>query len=479
MHMTWTTFVQRKAQKTKLNGLDFWRSRLGAKIVALMIAASAVLSVGAASVQLYLSYLQDRDRVLNELTIVEESFKDGLETALWQYNFEQVEVLLDGVFASQDIVYLRLQTSIGDGWELGESAGSDLVLQDFPLTFERDRQADSLGTLRVGLSLEFARQRLWRQFWALLASNFAKSLLGSIAMLLIFDRLAARHLRSLAQQIQMPWLNAETKIEIDRPVTQTADELDEITSALNTTRNQVRAAHHELLSVNARLSEANQEQAEFTYAISHDLKSPANTIAMLIDEFREVQDLNAEGQSILMDMAKTSGHMRQLVDDVLGYSQLVGSEMATERVDLSGLFEEICGDLAADIREAGAEIMVEELPSVLGNRMQLRLLFQNLLSNAVKFRACLRVPLIEVKHQSQPSGLQVTISDNGIGIAKKHRQRVFGMFKRLNAQSSYAGTGLGLTICQRVMSNHNGQIQICDGIDGGTAFRLTFPQEAA
>lgn len=235
-------------------------------------------------------------------------------------------------------------------------------------------------------------------------------------------------------------------------------------------------AHSRQLSATlAQLEKSNREQAEFTYAISHDLKSPANTIGMLIEELGEVEDLGADGLAVLKDMTTTNLHMRRLVDDVLAYSRIVDEAMTVETIDLAELIDEIRLDLASEISNADAVISSENLHSIDGNRMQVRMLLQNLISNSVKFRAPERAPRVEVSSRSAAEGIEITVTDNGIGIPEEFRDRVFGLFQRLNVQLAYEGTGLGLTICQRVMSNHKGRIWIGPGLDGGSAFTMVFP----
>ena len=231
----------------------------------------------------------------------------------------------------------------------------------------------------------------------------------------------------------------------------------------------------ELSAVVRQLENANREQAEFTYAISHDLKSPANTIGLLIEELSEVETLSEDGQSVLEDMAKTNFRMRQSVDDVLGYIKVVDGEMDTGSIDLNELIDEIRTDLRSAIQEAHAEIDICPLPMLVGCRAQVRILFQNLISNAVKFRCRDRPTRIEVTGKLVNDGVQVCVADNGIGIPKKFRDRVFGLFQRLNSQSEFEGTGLGLAICKRVISNHNGTIRVGEGIDGGARFTMQFP----
>ena len=241
---------------------------------------------------------------------------------------------------------------------------------------------------------------------------------------------------------------------------------------------QEQSHNRELGNLVMRLEKANREQAEFTYAISHDLKSPANTISMLIEELKELGELDDGAQTVLADMTSTNHHMRQLVDDVLSYSRLVDEEMTVKQVNLAEVIEEIRKDLASDISNAEATISVADLPEIKGNRTQLRMLLQNLISNAVKFRAADRAPRVEISSRQTTQGVHLVVADNGIGIPEEHRDRVFGLFQRLNAHATYEGTGLGLTICQRIMSNHNGQITIEAGIDGGTAFSMIFPAGA-
>ncbi|WP_425073417.1 ATP-binding protein [Sagittula sp. S175] len=235
----------------------------------------------------------------------------------------------------------------------------------------------------------------------------------------------------------------------------------------------------QLQTLVSQLQQANREQAEFTYAISHDLKSPANTIGMLIDVLSEEADLDGDGRDVLADMARTNSHMRQLVDDVLAYSRIVDEALVVERVALAELVQTICADLRGDIVAADARIEIGDLPDVTGNPTQLRMLFQNLIANAIKFRNTDRRPLISVTGRRDATGLVVEVSDNGIGIPAQHRDKVFGLFQRLHSQTRFAGTGLGLTICKRVMSNHKGDIRIADDSRQGTTFIMTFPEEAA
>jgi len=354
--------------------VDFWRNRLGRKIVMLMIAVSALFSVGAAGIQLYLSYERDRARAFSAFDIVETSFRDGLERALWEFNFRQVEALLNGIFTKQDIVYLKLDAETGQSWQRGSADAPELTLREFTLSYQGQANAPSpVGVLTAGLSLEFVRARIWTQFRELVLTNFIKTMLASVAMLFIFDRLAARHLRSIAIQSGQEWLDTDDGVVIDRPRIGLPDELDDIVQSLNHARDRVRGAHdqlsirlEELARLNEKLADANREQAEFTYAISHDLKSPTNTVRMLLRELRhETQDgRNDDSTEIFDDLETTVARMGQLVEDVLAYSRSVGENMTVEPVDLNEEVQAILQDLSGDIAAAGAQVELGTLPVV-------------------------------------------------------------------------------------------------------------------
>ncbi len=469
--------------------VDFWRSRLGRKIVAMMIAGSAVLSVGATGVQLYLAYERDRARVFDELAIIEDSFRDGLESALWTFNFDQVNVLLDGIFAQHDIVYLRLITPTGNAWERGKPDEEDLILTEFELAFRgKPDKLVPVGNLTAGLSLEFVQTRIWEQFWAFILSNFIKTLLASIVMLAIFDRLAGRHLRAISDQASAEWLDTNEMVAISRAKTENSDELDDIVGSLNHARASVRASHAELSDriaelgiLNSKLSDANREQSEFTYAISHDLKSPTNTVKMLLRELRESNNaaLDNDSVEILDDLDVTVARMGQFVDDVLVYARSIGEEMSVETVNLTVEVEAIIRDLSGDIADAGADVRTGELPTVTGNAVQLRLLMQNLISNAIKFHDPVRQPVVEIESTpGQKNGwIAVSVRDNGIGIDEKHLDRIFGLFKRLHNYAAYQGSGIGLTVCQRIVSNHGGKIEVSSSKWVGSKFTVLMSEK--
>ena len=224
------------------------------------------------------------------------------------------------------------------------------------------------------------------------------------------------------------------------------------------------------------LTQTNRQQAEFTYAISHDLKSPTNTIRMLIEELAlSVGEALTPDARELIDLAQqTTVRMARLVDDVLAYSRCIEDQAVMVPVDLNQLLAAITADLRSDIAIAGALVEIPLLPAVWGLPVQLKLLFQNLIANAVKFRAPNTVPVIRITQKPKGRRLLISVRDNGIGIAPEHHQRVFGLFQRLHGHDSYQGSGLGLALCKRIMTNHAGDIRLESVPGAGSSFTVSF-----
>lgn len=472
------------------------RDGMGRNLIALILLMNAFLSVITSSVQLYSGYQRDETRILLTIETIDESFRDGFEDALWDYNFGLIEALLNGVFNKNYVEYVKLTTVEGRTWELGNRNASGAVPQDIEFFHEAPNGDElPLGNLSVVLSFDVAWERMWSQAWTILASNFAKTVVACIFMLLLFDRRISRHLKTIATYVaRTSWPKNDQLIQLDRPNQRVADELDHIVTAINTAKHkshsdfallereieQRQIVEAMLKHRTGALEEANREQAEFTYAISHDLKAPANTICMLLGELAELETerLSADGREILDDAKRTVLRMTHLVEDVLGYARTVESPMEPEDIDLDAMARDIEHDLRGDITAARATVTIDDLPSVEGNAIQMRLLLQNLMSNAIKFRDPNRHPKINITKLPGNADSQVgfSVCDNGIGIDADYHEKVFGMFQRLHAYGEYDGTGLGLSLCKRIVNNHGGKITLRSNPGQGSCFEIWLPR---
>jgi light-regulated signal transduction histidine kinase (bacteriophytochrome) len=234
-------------------------------------------------------------------------------------------------------------------------------------------------------------------------------------------------------------------------------------------------------TVEKELRRSNDELQRFAYVASHDLSEPLRMVTsycgLLADEYGE--QLDDDARDYLHFAVDGAIRMRALIDDLLDYSRVGWSAAPAVPVSLTEVFADAVRDVGPAIADAGADVSVGLLPVVRGDEAQLRRVAQNLLANAVKFRAEGRAPQIAVTAVSSGSMVTVSVSDNGIGIPQQHRERVFVMFKRLHARDAYAGTGLGLALCKRIVEMHGGDVWVEEQPQGGSVFRFTLPLAVA
>ncbi|MFW8595640.1 sensor histidine kinase [Cribrihabitans neustonicus] len=224
---------------------------------------------------------------------------------------------------------------------------------------------------------------------------------------------------------------------------------------------------------------ATEELRAFSYALSHDLKAPANTVLMVLNELSEHLEgqLDGEGREMLAIGLKTVMRMRSQIDALLNFTHVTENRQRHEDLDLAALTQEVLSDLRGDIAGAKAGIEVGELPVYSGNAVQIQMLIQNLLSNAIKFRRPGQPPRMRISAAplDGAGGVRLSVADNGIGIAPADREKIFGMFQRLHVYQDYPGSGLGLSMCRRVARNHGGSITVADTPGGGTTFIVNLP----
>jgi light-regulated signal transduction histidine kinase (bacteriophytochrome) len=181
-------------------------------------------------------------------------------------------------------------------------------------------------------------------------------------------------------------------------------------------------------------------------------------------------------EAALLDIARRgASRMRQLIEDLLTYAGIGTGSSQPGSVDMDALVTEVLSDLGSLIDDAGATIRRTPLPRVWGHAPLLGQLVQNLVANALKFRRADDGCVIEITGRDEGANAHLSVADNGIGIDPSHRDEVFGVFTRLNGDDQYAGSGIGLATCAKVVAFHGGSIKVEDGIDGGIAVVVHLP----
>jgi signal transduction histidine kinase len=239
-------------------------------------------------------------------------------------------------------------------------------------------------------------------------------------------------------------------------------------------------AARELEQRNAELERSNHELEQFASIVSHDLKSPLQVVRGFVELLgRDAGKVTADAAQTYVNAAlRGADRMDRLIDDLLAYSRAGQRPASYVPVDLNELMREVVADSAAQARDADVLINVESLPSVAGDHTQLRQLLQNLLDNAVKFRRPGVTPEVSVRASEDNGWWKIRVEDNGVGVDRRHREAIFGMFSRAHHRDQ-PGSGIGLAVCARVVANHGGNIWVEDGPAGGSAFCFTLSKDPA
>lgn len=231
----------------------------------------------------------------------------------------------------------------------------------------------------------------------------------------------------------------------------------------------------ELAHSSAELSRSNADLESFAYVASHDLQEPLRMISSYLSLLGEHYHgkLDAQADEFIAYAVDGVEQMRALVQDWLSYSRASRAPICLELLDCKAVVDRALANLQQAIKESRAEITVKSLPVVKGDATQLERLFQNLIGNAIKFRSQ-HPPIIEVSAR-QNGEWTFCIHDNGIGVDPQYRERIFGIFQRLHTRQEYAGTGIGLAVCKRVVERHGGRIWVESEPGRGSSFFFTLP----
>lgn len=232
----------------------------------------------------------------------------------------------------------------------------------------------------------------------------------------------------------------------------------------------------ELGEAMGRLEKSNSALEQFAYAISHDLNEPLRSITGYIQLLskRHSQSLDEQGRHYVDKIENASKKLQEMIAGVLDYSRLGNQKRELAPVDCNEMIGEVLAGLEAAIGETHAEIKCSKLPIVKGDRIQLMRVFQNLISNAIKFQKH-KVPVVSISAKRQAGFFLFSVKDNGIGIDPKHFDSIFVIFKRLHSREEFKGSGVGLSVCKKIVESHGGKIWVKSESGKGTTFNFTIP----
>ncbi len=223
------------------------------------------------------------------------------------------------------------------------------------------------------------------------------------------------------------------------------------------------------------LHKSNKNLENFAHSISHDVRQPLRTIYSFLQLLQENEPEMKEASKEFLDFAlKGAKDMTSLVDGLLEYSKLNYSDEKHVILDPNQVIKRVISNLRVDVSEKKAKFNISSLPKIKGNETQIYQLFQNLIFNAIKFRKEEVDPVVDVSFQEKEDRILVFIVDNGKGIKLENQEYIFQLFYQ--GMEKKDGYGIGLSLCKKIMENHQGEIDVLSQEGVGTTFILSFPK---
>ena len=220
------------------------------------------------------------------------------------------------------------------------------------------------------------------------------------------------------------------------------------------------------------------EQRDFAHALSHDMKAPLRTLRWVFEDIATEcgERLDEDTLEMIAMAERTISRFRTMIDDVLEYSEADDARGLSSEVDLDGLLRGVEEDLGGDLERLGGRLHVDPLPVVRGDATQLSMLFRNLIDNALKFHRPGKAPRVRVYAREGRHHVEIRVVDNGVGLPAEHHEAVFRLFGRLHRRDTHEGSGIGLSLVERVARNHGGSVAVHSDGESGCTFAIRLPK---
>ena len=496
------------------------KNPITAKLLAFIILVSLVIALTSILIQLYTSFNDDVSEFEKQLDQVRISILPTMEKSLWGFDQEQLHVQIQSVLAldqvikvavvwndwnnvEQDMV-VSLRKTANDS--LRDITDNHVLIKEYPLSYSDEFTPEqSLGRLVITASLQGVYSRLWDRAWLITILQGTETLLVSLLILWLVRHFLTRHMESIARYARE--LNLDklaTHLTLDRPESPTGrpDELDNVVNGFNQMRETLlgdiekrrmievalaaeKVEKMETLKQKAAAEATSRAKSQFLAAMSHEIRTPMNGVIGMLELLRDTP-LNETQQHYLDTIHRSGEALLEIINDILDYSKIEAGKMELESIsfDLEDLVEDCIQLFGTTANKNNIELIgsIERSTplKLTGDPTRLRQIIINLLGNAFKFTdkgfVSLRVEGCQ-NNSTDSALLRFSITDTGIGIDKGSQQFLFDSFSQADSSTTrkYGGTGLGLTICKRIVEMMGGQIGVQSVKGQGSTFWFTAP----
>ena len=480
----------------------FWRyfrkHPLATRLTLLIIFSSTVITVIAIAIMLNKQYRMDVKGLETRIQTVQSVSLPSLSQSLWEFNDENVRIMLNSIMQMEDMLYAEVHAYNWDGskrliqtGEKPELAAQNTIVSEVDIRNMRSFSGEKevLGSLLVIASLDGVNAKLWQGARFIVISTAITIFVITVMILFLIKHLLTRHLLKISSYTQSLRLDNDVQpLILDRPAQNVEDELDALVIAINQMHRDLlnqQKQQIQLLEERIEAEAASQTKSRFLATMSHEIRTPMNGIIGILGLI-EMGELDKKQSYYLSIVKQSSETLLAIINDILDFSRIEAGklELVSSDFNLENLIEECAQLYTAAVKENGLNLLVllpHDVPRYLrGDALRIRQVILNFLSNALKFTRqgyiTLSVSVVE-QGSSGTVSVRFAVADSGVGIEKEGVESLFEPFEQAEhgRKQGRSGTGLGLAICKRLVDMMGGDFGVSSELGEGSEFWFTVP----
>lgn len=387
--------------------------------------------------------------------------------------------------------FISVPQSVEEG-QLSKLFGNYFVVTNHYQDEEKGKMVGTLVSMPTLAGAIFIQHPYWMVYWGIGRMRRYAIIVGGVTFLFavllasLLSKYISRPVAKLtdgANKVAQNDFNFFIEVKAKNEIGELANRFNEMVREVKHHRDHleelVNLRTEELQKVSKELARSNKELEQFAYVVSHDLQEPLRMVSsyMQLLERRYKGKLDTSADEFIGYAVDGASRMREMINALLSYARVGTRGKPFEPIDCKEILNLVLTDLKLAIEESEAVITYDSLPTIMGDNVQLKQLFQNLIGNAIKFRREKEPPRINLLARENGDYWLFSLHDNGIGIDPQYVERVFQIFQRLHTQKEYPGTGIGLAICKKIVERHGGRIWVESKLNVGSIFYFTIPKK--